>query len=391
MAGNVTIKILGDASQFKRTIDQTDAQVGGLAGRIKSKMGGLKSAFSPTAVAGIAAGGAAVTAFGISSVKAFAEAETQQAKLSAAFKKFPQLAGGNIQALRRLNTELAKKTVYDDDATAAAQATLAGFGLTEEQLRELTPLLQDYASRTGKDLPSAATDLGKAIMGQGRALKNIGVDFKDTGTEAGNFESLITILAGKVGGFAENEATTAEGKVKVLKNRFGELQEEIGAKLMPKLLELSGWLMDTGIPAIGDFSAEWTEKMRNLGADLEDIWIDKIQPVMTLWTEAWRTFGGAVYDAYDAVFGNELRDNPTTDDPIVDLGSGRQVGKRAAGGPVSAYGTYLVGENGPEMLTMGSRSGSITPNAGMTNNITINASSPDAWINDLLWRLGSVG
>ncbi|HUW17520.1 MAG TPA: hypothetical protein VMW94_10620, partial [Actinomycetes bacterium] len=35
---------------------------------------------------------------------------------------------------------------------------------------------------------------------------------------------------------------------------------------------------------------------------------------------------------------------------------------RAAGGPVSAGGAYLVGERGPEVLTMGSASGNITPN-----------------------------
>lgn len=37
-------------------------------------------------------------------------------------------------------------------------------------------------------------------------------------------------------------------------------------------------------------------------------------------------------------------------------------GKRAAGGPVTAGGTYLVGENGPELLQMGSGSGTVIPN-----------------------------
>nr|AGU09815.1 hypothetical protein [uncultured organism] len=37
-------------------------------------------------------------------------------------------------------------------------------------------------------------------------------------------------------------------------------------------------------------------------------------------------------------------------------------GARAAGGPVMAGGSYLVGERGPEILRMGGRSGSIVPN-----------------------------
>jgi hypothetical protein len=45
------------------------------------------------------------------------------------------------------------------------------------------------------------------------------------------------------------------------------------------------------------------------------------------------------------------------------VGKGGKVsGKRASGGPVSAHGSYLVGERGPELLTMGSTSGRITPN-----------------------------
>jgi hypothetical protein len=42
-----------------------------------------------------------------------------------------------------------------------------------------------------------------------------------------------------------------------------------------------------------------------------------------------------------------------------------KVRKRAKGGPVSAGGTYLVGEGGPELLTMGSASGHVTPNHAM--------------------------
>ena len=52
-------------------------------------------------------------------------------------------------------------------------------------------------------------------------------------------------------------------------------------------------------------------------------------------------------------------------------------GKKERGGPVSAGGSYLVGERGPEILQMGSRGGNIIPNnaiggGGTTNMITVN-------------------
>lgn len=55
-------------------------------------------------------------------------------------------------------------------------------------------------------------------------------------------------------------------------------------------------------------------------------------------------------------------------------------GARAAGGPVAAGTSYLVGENGPELFTP-SAGGQITPNAALTArgaNVTVNITTPDA-------------
>jgi len=53
--------------------------------------------------------------------------------------------------------------------------------------------------------------------------------------------------------------------------------------------------------------------------------------------------------------------------------------RRAMGGPVGAGGTYLVGERGPELLTMGARSGYVTPNGAMgaTVNVTVTSADPN--------------
>src|SRR5437016_11646005 len=46
------------------------------------------------------------------------------------------------------------------------------------------------------------------------------------------------------------------------------------------------------------------------------------------------------------------------------LRQGKGVVGHAAGGPVVPGGTYLVGEQGPEMLIMGARGGYVYPNRG---------------------------
>ena len=202
-------------------------------------MKGIGGNFQGLSGAAAAAGGAAAVAFGTQSVQAFADAEKSQAKLVEAYKKFPQLAGGNIDTLRDLNKELANKTRFDDDAYAAAQAQLAQYGLTEGQLANLSPLVADYAARTGTDLETAAQQVGKAMLGQGRALKNVGINFEDAGSVGANFEQVMAGLSDKVGGFASADAETAAGKTEILKNKFGEIQESVGGALVPALQRLA--------------------------------------------------------------------------------------------------------------------------------------------------------
>jgi murein DD-endopeptidase MepM/ murein hydrolase activator NlpD len=195
--------------------------------------------------AGLLAGAVGLMAlkFGKDSVAAFAEAEKAQGRLSDAFDKFPKLADTNIGRIQNLNKALAQKTKFDDDATASGQAVLAQFGVTGKQLEKLTPLMQDYAAKTGKDLPTAAADFGKAMLGQGRALKAVGLDFEDTGTKTGNLNALMAGMRTQVGGFAEKEGKTAAGQAAILKNQFGELQEEAGSHLVPVLMRVASALL----------------------------------------------------------------------------------------------------------------------------------------------------
>jgi len=204
-------------------------------------LGGIGKSIGKMSV-NTAALGATLVAFGATSIKAFSDSEQAQVKLNDAFNKFPNLADTNVGALNALNAELQKKTRFDDEAYAAAQATLAQYGLTGQQLKDLTPLVADFAAKTGKTLPDASAAIGKALMGQGRALKSVGIKFKDAGSTGANFTQIMAGLRTQVGGFAEKEGQTAAGKADILKNQFGELQEKVGALLVPALTSLVGVL-----------------------------------------------------------------------------------------------------------------------------------------------------
>ena len=187
---------------------------------------------------GAFAGAAVVTSavgFVRESVAAYGEAEASQERLADAFEKFPALADVNKDALLGLNSALQAKTRFDDDALASGQATLAQFGLTGQQIEQLTPLLADYAAKTGVDAPEAAEQLGKALLGQGRALKSVGIDFQDAGSVGANFDQIMGGLRTQVGGFAEKEGQTGAGQAAILANKFGDMQETVGGALLPVL------------------------------------------------------------------------------------------------------------------------------------------------------------
>jgi hypothetical protein len=229
-----------------RTLDK----VGDRAGRTGREFNKFKVLAAGAAVAV----GAALFRFGKDSVRQFAEAEKAQNQLTDAFARFPKLADISIDSLRTYNKQLALKTRFDDDAFASGQAVLAQFGFTGQKLKEITPLLADYAAKTGKDLPTAAKTLGKAFLGNTRALKEIGISYKTTGDAATDMANITDLVRAKVGGFAEKEGKTAAGQLAILSNQFGELQEEVGARLLPVLLGLT----KTGLKLV-----EWIDRNRD--------------------------------------------------------------------------------------------------------------------------------
>ncbi len=215
----------------------------------RAKESGGKWAFFKDVMAVVL--GEYVVEFGKKSVEAFKESQLAQSALQDTFRKFPRLADTNIEEMNKLNEASERKTKYDHNTIASGESVLAQFRLTGTQIKNVTPLLLDYASKTGKDVPEAAGILGKAILGQGRGLKAVGINFKDTGTVAGNYAEIMDGLKAKVGGFAELEGKTAAGQTARLSNEMKSLEEQIGQKLIPvvvflgaKLLDLSSWISD---------------------------------------------------------------------------------------------------------------------------------------------------
>lgn len=188
-----------------------------------------KTASTMTSVGTKAIGVGAVLVAGFAmTAKASEEANLAHLKLVNTIDKMPLLAGETTDAFEEQAAALAKVTKYDDDATIAMQAMLGTFNQTGDQIREITPLVQDYASKFGVDLVDAAKAVGKALTGQIGALSKQGVTIDKAAYATDKFAAVTAALRDQAGGFAEQEGKTFTGQMEIMKNSLGEIQEGVG-------------------------------------------------------------------------------------------------------------------------------------------------------------------
>ena len=236
MAGSdptIKIKVETDASGATKGLDKAAQQTESFGSRFKSTFAGVLAANVIQNVA------AKVYDFAKSSVDAYEKAEATTQKFEDALKRIPGASQKTTDALAAQAKALSQVTIYSAGQSKQALSSLAAFGLTGDQLKTLLPLVQDYAAKTGQDLPSAAQSVGKALLGQGRALKGVGIDFKNQGSVAGNYAEIVDGLGSHVGGLAKQMGGTSTGQMKIMENQVTALKVQLGAALVPAILEVA--------------------------------------------------------------------------------------------------------------------------------------------------------
>jgi phage-related protein len=218
------------------------------------------SAKAMAAVASVALIGAAVAVadFGLSSLKAAAEAESvaksleQMAKNSGVFGDKANDIKAGTKALMDQSAELAKLTGIDDEIFSGLKRNwmsvpqLAATGANG--LNTLAKVAADVSAGTGKDLESIGTAFTKAFASPETAIaklqkagvvlsdgqKQVYQSLVDTGKAAEAQSYLIGELGTKYAGAAEAAASPFER----LKYILEDLKETVGAALLPAFNQL---------------------------------------------------------------------------------------------------------------------------------------------------------
>lgn len=254
--------------------DRTKAGINSASGNM-DKLGSVAKKLGTALVAAFAA--REIIAFGKASFEAFGEAEAAMTRVETVLRTMGKAAEANLPKIQELS-KAAVKLGFDDEA--AAESITKFYQRTNDltKAQELNALAMDLARAKSIDLSDATNMVNMVLSGNGKVLKQYGIDIKETATP---LEALGQLHVA-VGGQAEAFAQTTQGALQRLNIEFGNLQEAVGellAKaLLPMVQALSSFI--TAIPsiegiqtALGDFFQMIDEKT-GLVTLLKDAWDD---------------------------------------------------------------------------------------------------------------------
>jgi len=129
---------------------------------------------------------------------------------------------GNLQAL----------TGVGDEAIIKGQGILQSFIGQQKQTEQLNQSVLDLAAGLGVDTTQAYELVGKSIGTSTNALGRYGIQLDDSMSQQEKMNKIIEISNARFSGQAA-AANQGLGGILGMKNAFGDIQEEIGARLAP--------------------------------------------------------------------------------------------------------------------------------------------------------------
>lgn len=169
------------------------------------------------------------------SIKAASEQEDATHRMNTALK----LQGFYSAEVSKRNTEFAASmqdvTRYGDDMIEKVIQKLVSTGdVLPSQIQRVTKATLDYAAATGRDLPTAANVVSKAMAGFTGELSRYGIFIDRTIPKNQKAAAALAELENRFGGSAQQDINTYSGRIAQMANNFNDLQESIGRILIDK-------------------------------------------------------------------------------------------------------------------------------------------------------------
>jgi hypothetical protein len=168
------------------------------------------------------------------------ESETAFMRLAQNLASFGNYTPQAVTGLNNYANTLSTQVGITNNVISSNMALLASFGMTDQKIRELTPLVIDFAKAKGMDLETAFNMIGKASVGSTTALSRYGIVLDDNMSKAEKFAAVQAYL-GQYAGTAEALTETYAGKVSVLGANWDQAKESLG-EIIQRTVMQSGLL-----------------------------------------------------------------------------------------------------------------------------------------------------
>lgn len=244
MASIPKVKVTFDADLdgLRRGTQQAEAEVSGFSGKVE-KFGKMAAAAFAAAAA---AAGAYALKLGVDGVKAAIADEQAQARLAQTLKAAAGATDDAVASTEKFISKMQLATGVSDDQLRSAMGRLTLSTNNVEKSQELLSLALDISKARGLSLETVANALGKAYDGQTTSLGKLGIGLSSAELKGKSFTDVQDRLSQLFGGAAARNADTFQGKIDIMRQRFGEFQESIGNKAIPVLMQLFNFI-DTKI------------------------------------------------------------------------------------------------------------------------------------------------
>jgi phage-related protein len=265
-------KATKSVKNMDRQLEKAGNQVKAFGRKIKD---GMKSVAKWAAI-GFGALTAATGVFIKQSIDAAKDKLKADKLLETNLARFSKVSKEQIQLIKNEAGALQDLGVVGDDVAIAGGSQLAVYKLNANQIKNMLPIIDDMVAKdkgfngTQEDAIAVADVLGKGINGKTKGLLKYGVSltaaeeklFKTMKQEQ-RAEFINKKLTAAIGGTNKALRETDEGKIVAAKGAWGDMQAELGKKLMPKLGAIAEWF-HSKIPAIQDFILSLADKVEEL-------------------------------------------------------------------------------------------------------------------------------
>ena len=193
----------------------------------------MEKAFVPA----VATVGALAAGLGMAA-KAAAEDEAAQAALATQLTNSTGAGQEQIKAVEDAISAMSRQAAVADDTLRPAFAALVRGTKDVDEATKQMSLVLDISRATGTDATTVADALAKAYEGNFKAIRGLTPEMANLIKEGADLDTVISVLGGTFGGANQAFADTAQGGMEKMKIAFAEMQESIGAAVLPLLEKL---------------------------------------------------------------------------------------------------------------------------------------------------------